>query len=297
MEIKRFKAISTRQKEELYNFIRSVDLNYNKTYVEMIKTYESDIFNDGNSVLILMDNGEIKGSMAAITKEISIKGEAFITDIYIANENLERNLCFLLERVVKECSDRSARSIKVGFRKEETHLIPCINKLRFNHIYDAVVMRYAGDKDTISKSNNHVELVALSILNSKQYMNIQNEAFKDSPNGGTIDEFEVMDYIIRYANNEDLIGVCFSENKPCGVYELSINGNTGWIDTIGITSKYQKKGLGNALLIKCIKKLYEKELEEIKLLVITSNKIAVKLYEENGFEEETVFSYWFEKNI
>lgn len=297
MEIKRFKAISTRQKEELYNFIRSVDLTYNKTYVEMIKTYESDIFNDGNSVLILMDNGEIKGSMAAITKEISIKGEAFITDIYIANENLERNLCFLLERVVKECSNRSARSIKVGIRKDEIHLMDYINKLGFNHIYDAVVMKYKGDKDKILKSNNHLELVALSILNSKQYMNIQNEAFKDSPNGGTIDEFEVMDYIVRYANNEDLIGVCFAENKPCGIYELSINGNIGWIDTLGIMPKYQKKGLGNALLMKCIKKLYEKELEEIKLLVITSNEIAVKLYEKNGFEEETVFSYWFEKNI
>ncbi|MCB2289106.1 GNAT family N-acetyltransferase [Clostridium sp. CS001] len=297
MEVKQFNVISSQRKKELYNFIKSVDLNYNKTYVEMIRTYESDIFNDGNNILILIDDDEIKGSMAVITREISIKEEVFITDIFIANENLERNLCFLIERVIVECNDYGARSIKVGFRKDETHLIPCINKLKFNHIYDAVVMRYAGDKDTISKSNNHVELVALSILNSKEYMNIQNEAFKDSPNGGTIDEFEVMDYIIRYANNEDLIGVCFSENKPCGVYELSINGNIGWIDTIGITSKHQKKGLGNALLMKCIKKLYEKELEEIKLLVITSNKVAVKLYEENGFEQEAVFSYWFEKNI
>jgi ribosomal protein S18 acetylase RimI-like enzyme len=297
MEIKQFKTISTPQKKELYNLIKGVDLTYNKTYVEMIKTYEGDIFNDGNNILILIDNGEIKGSMAVITKEISIKGEVFITDIFIVDENLERNLCFLLERVIADCSALNARSIKVGFRKNETHIIPYINKLEFNHIYDAVVMRYKGDKDIILKSNNDIQLGDLSISNSRQYMNIQNEAFKDSPNGGTIDEFEVMDYIVRYANNEDLIGLCFTENKPCGIYELSINGKIGWIDTLGIMPKYQKRGLGNALLIKCIKKLYEKELEEIKLLVITSNEVAVKLYKENGFEEETVFSYWFEKNI
>jgi ribosomal protein S18 acetylase RimI-like enzyme len=297
MEIKQFKAISTHQKKELYNFIKSADLTYNKTYVEMTKIYESDTFNDGDSIFILLDNDQIEGSVAVITKEISIKGEAFITDIYIASENLERNLCLLLERAMDYCNECSAKSIKVGIRKDETHLIPYINKLEFNHIYDAVVMKYKGDKNIILKSNNHVELENLSILNSRQYMDIQNEAFKDSPNGGTIDEFEVMDYIVRYANNEDLIGLCFTENKPCGIYELSINGNIGWIDTLGIMPKCQKKGLGNELLIKCIKKLYEKELEEIKLLVITSNEVAVNLYKENGFEEETVFSYWFEKNI
>lgn len=297
MEIKQFKAISTLQKKELYNFIKGADLSYNKTYIEMTRIYEGDTFNDGDNIFILLDNDQVKGSMAIITKEISIKGEAFITDIYIGNENLEINLCFLLERAIEYCNVHSARSIKVGIRKGETHLIPYINKLEFNHIYDAVVMRYKGHKDTGLKANNHIELVPLSISNSKKYMNIQNEAFKDSPNGGSIDEVEVKDYIIQYANNEDLIGLCFAENKPCGVYELSIDGNIGWIDTLGIMPKYQKRGLGNALMIKCIKKLYEKKLEEIKLLVITTNEIAVKMYKENGFEEETVFSYWFEKTF
>ena len=49
--------------------------------------------------------------------------------------------------------------------------------------------------------------------------------------------------------------------------------------------------------MKCIKKLYEKNLDQIKLLVITSNDIAVNMYKENGFEEEKVFSYWFEKKL
>ena len=136
----------------------------------------------------------------------------------------------------------SARSIKIGIRESETHLIPYINKLEFNHIYDAVVMRYKEDKNMVLKVNNDMELIPLSILNSNEYMNIQNEAFKNSPNGGTIDEVEVKDYIVQYANNEDLIGICFSQKKPCGIYELSIDENIGWIDTLGITPIYQKKG-------------------------------------------------------
>ena len=48
----------------------------------------------------------------------------------------------------------------------------------------------------------------------------------------TIDELEVKDYIVQYANNEDLIGICFVQKKPCGIYELSIDGNIGWIDTL-----------------------------------------------------------------
>lgn len=297
MEIKQFREMSTLEKEELYNFIKSIDLTYNKNYSEMVRTYESDVFNGGNNVLILFANDEIKGSMAVITKEIAIKGEAFITDIVIGNENLERNLGILIEKIIVECSKQNANSIKVGLRKEETQLIPFINKLEFNHTYDAVVMKFTGTKEKRLGSNENIELVPLSILNSKQYMNIQNEAFKDSPNGGTIDELEVMDYIVRYANNEDLVGLCYFEKKPCGMYELSLYEDIGWIDTLAISTEYQNKGIGRLLLSSCIEKLWGKGAQEIKLLVINANDIAVKMYERNGFEEEKVFSHWFEKTL
>lgn len=313
MEIKQFDVLSTLHKRELYSFIQSTDLTYNKTYVEMIKIYESDTFNEGNSVFILFHEGKIKGSAAVITKEICIKGEAFITDVYFQRKNISNedvNLIhslkdldteiffrFLIEKAFEYCNIYNARSAKIGVRESETHLIPCINKLGFMHIYNAVVMRNRKVEKMVLQVNNEMELIPLSILNSQDFMNIQNETFKNSPNGGTIDEVEVKDYIVKYANNEDLIGICFSEKKPCGIYELSIDEDTGWIDILGIAPGYQNKGLGKALLAKCIKKLYEKNLYEIKLLVITSNDIAVKMYKESGFEEEKIFSYWFEKNI
>ena len=297
MEIKKFKEISIPQKKELYNFIKNINSTYNKTYIEMTKIYESDTFNEGDSVFILLDNYEVKGSLAIITKEISIKGEAFITDIYMANENLERNLCILIEEATNYCSNCCAGSVKVGIRESETHLIPYINKFEFIHIYDAVVMRYKGDNDIVLKLDKKIELVDLSTSNSRQYMNIQNEAFINSPNGGTIGQVEVMDYIVKYANNQDLIGLCYFEKKPCGMYELSLDGDIGWIDTLAVSPESQKKGIGKLLLMKCIERLWEKHIEEIKLLVITSNVVAVKMYKENGFEEEIVFSYWFEKTL
>ncbi|MBZ9633255.1 GNAT family N-acetyltransferase [Clostridium sp. FP1] len=295
MEIKQFKIISSQQKKELYNFIKSTDLTYNKTYIEMTKIYESDTFNEGDTVFILFDRGQIKGSIAVITKEISIKGEAFITDICVERENAEKNLCFLMERIGKCCNACTAKNIKIGIRKNEVHLIPYIRKLEFTHIYDAVVMKYKKDENMVLKVNNNMDLRPLCILNSHEYMNIHNETFRNSPNGGTIDDLDVKDYIVQYANNEDLIGICFEQNNPCGIYELSIDGNTGWVDTLGIAPIYQKRGLGSALIVKCIKKLCEKNLDEIKLLVITSNDIAVNMYKRMGFEEESVFSYWFEK--
>ena len=295
MDIKQFKEISNLQRMELYSFIKSVDLYYNKTYIEMIKIYESDTFNGGDSIFILFNNGQVKGSIAVITKEISIKGEVYITDIYTGDENLERNLCILIEKTIEYCSICSARIVKIGVRGSEMNIIPHIVKMEFVHIYDAVIMKYGGVKDKTSKLNKEIDVVPLSILNSHEYMSIHNKAFENSPNGGTIDEIDVKDYIVRYANNEDLIGICYFEKEACGIYELSLNGKLGWIDTIGIAPKYQKKGLGRALIMQCIEKLWENNVDEIKLLVITSNEIAVKMYKENGFEEEKVFSYWFEK--
>ena len=295
MEIKRFKLISTWQRKELYNFIKSMDLTYNKTYIEMIKIYESDTFEEGNNIFILFDEGQIKGSIGVITKEISIKGEAYITDIYV--ENVEITICFLIKKAVEYCDICSGSSIKIGIRACETHLIPYINKLGFSHIYDAVVMRFTKGKDMILDVKNEIKLIALSTLNSREYMNIQNEAFKNSPNGETVDEVDVKDYIVQYANNEDLIGLCFTQKKSFGIFELSIVQNIGWIDIIGIKPIYQNKGFGKGLLVKCIKKLYKKNLNIIKLLVITSNNIALNMYKKIGFEEEKVFSYWFEKKI
>ena len=60
----------------------------------------------------------------------------------LERKNEEKYLCFLIEEVTKYCSICSARSIKIGIRKSEIHLIPYINKLGFAHIYDAMVMRY-----------------------------------------------------------------------------------------------------------------------------------------------------------
>ncbi|MBU3143050.1 N-acetyltransferase [Clostridium sp. CF012] len=295
MEIKQFKIISSQQKKELYNFIKSTDLTYNKTYIEMSKIYESDTFNYGNTVFILFHKGQIKGSVALITKEISSIGEAFITDVYVERENTEMILKILIERIVESCNMGCARSIKIGIRESEKYLISYINKLEFNHIYDAVVMRYRVRKNMNLKLNKGMELRPLCISNSYEYMNIHNQAFKSSPNGGTIDEVEVRDYIVQYANNEDLIGICFFDKKPCGIYELSSDENIGWIDSLAIAPIYQNRGLGKSLIVKCINKLYEKNLDELKLLVITSNKIAVNMYKHIGFEEECVFSYWFEK--
>jgi ribosomal protein S18 acetylase RimI-like enzyme len=294
MEIKEFKVISSKQRKELYNFIKSIDSTYNKAYIEMTRIYGSDTFNDGSTVFIVFNKGQIKGSIALITKEISIRGEAFITDIYIERKDTQVFLKILTERIVEYCKMCNARSIKLGVRESEIHLIPYVNKLGFDHIYDAVVMVYSGHKNMDLKLSKDMELRPLCISNSKEYMAIHNDAFINSPNGGSIDEVEVKDYIVQYANNEDLIGLCFVKNKSCGIYELSIDDNTGWIDTLAISPIYQNSGFGSSLIRNCIKKLYDENLYEIKLLVITANDIAVNMYKEMEFKEERVFSYWFE---
>ena len=297
MNIINFKETSTLEKKGLYDLIKGTDLTYNKTCIEMIRTYESDVFNDGNNVFILFENGNIKGSLAVITKEIGMNGDAYVTDIYIGNGDVEIILSLLMNRVTEYCNILGAVCMKIGVRENEGYLIPYINKLEFAHVYDAVVMNYIGGKDIDLRVNNDMKLLPLCILNSHEYMNIHNEVFKNSPNGSSIDEVEVKDYIVRVANNEDLVGICYYGEKPCGIYELSIDGNIGWINTLGIKPICQNRGLGKELLVECIKKLYEMDLDIIKLLVITSNNIAVTMYKGNGLEEERVFSYWFKKDL
>ncbi|KYO66487.1 hypothetical protein ATZ99_11150 [Thermovenabulum gondwanense] len=59
--------------------------------------------------------------------------------------------------------------------------------------------------------------------------------------------------------------------------------------------EYQGRGFGKINLKKCLKKLLIKGAEKIKLIVISSNRKAYKMYRENSFDKEELISAWYKR--
>ncbi|MBD3170395.1 MAG: GNAT family N-acetyltransferase [candidate division Zixibacteria bacterium] len=66
----------------------------------------------------------------------------------------------------------------------------------------------------------------------------------------------------------------------------------GWIGQVFTDREYQGKGIGKYLLMYALKSLSEKNTKKSSLGVLSSNKRAIKLYREFGFESRTVKPIW-----
>lgn len=300
MEILTFNKLCNRNKEDLYNFINNLDIDYNKSFEDMIKVFESEVFNYGENVFVIFENGYIKGSISVITRETKVSGDAYITDIHIEEDTLRKNskiLSSLMGEAEKACDTPFTKKIILGIRNELMYLSSYIESYNFKYIHDAIIMKYDLDKISQLENNIKVEFIPLTDENKDEFRTIHNEAFKGSPNAATLSEEEVQDFIFQYRGNEDLVGIVKNNNNSAGIYMLADIDNEGWIDNIGVLNSSRRNGIGKAIIKKSIQLLKKRNVRAIKLLVISSNEAAYNFYNKYGFKEELIFSKWFEKKV
>ncbi|WP_461615456.1 GNAT family N-acetyltransferase [Clostridium sp. Marseille-QA1073] len=300
MKILTFDELYDKNREDLYNFIINLDENYNRTLEDMIKLFESEVFNYGKHVFIIFEDGDIKGAISAITREIKISGDGYITDTYIEEKTLQKNpniLSLLMSKAEKTCNKAFSKRIILGIRNKIMYLSPYIEIYNFKYIHDAIIMKYDFDKLSQLQSNIEVEFIPLTENNISEFRIIHNEAFKGIPNAGTLSEEEVENFIHQYKGNEELIGIVKENGVNAGIYMLADIDNEGWIDNIGVLSSFRKNGIGKAIINKSIQLLKKRNVRAIKLLVVSSNEVAYNFYDKYEFKEELIFSKWFEKKV
>ncbi|WP_291583548.1 GNAT family N-acetyltransferase [Clostridium sp. UBA6640] len=300
MEILTFNKLCNRNKEDLYNFINNSDIDYNKSFEDMIKVFESEVFNYGENVFVIFENGYIKGSISVITRETKVSGDAYITGIHIEEDTLQKNskiLSSLMGEAEEACDTPFTKKIILGITNKIMYLSSYIESYNFKYVHNATIMKYDLDKILQLEDSIKVEFIPLTDENKDEFRTIHNEAFKGSPNAATLSKEEVQDFIFQYRGNEDLVGIVKNNNNNVGIYMLADIDNEGWIDNIGVLSSSRRKGIGKAIIKKSIQLLKKRNVRAIKLLVISSNEVAYNLYNKYGFKEEAIFSKWFEKKL
>ncbi|TDT57293.1 GNAT family N-acetyltransferase [Fonticella tunisiensis] len=297
MIIKSFIELTMEEKQKLYNYIISIGSNYSfDSFKEMVKDYIGIVFNCGESHFSLWDDGEIKGTLAVITKNVEENGEAFLTCVNIREED-KGYFTFLLKRGMKYISTIKPKIVKLGIYTGISYLIPCVLDFGFKEVYKAMIMKHEENSGYYMKFPDEVEFINISKENKMIFQQIHNDAFINSPNGSILTDDQMEELMNEYRQCPHMAGLMYYKGRPAGIYELSIKNDVGWIDGIGIAPEFQGKGLGKILLYKAMDILYTSGTKEVKLFVISSNERAVKLYEKNGFVKEKVTSTWFEKRL
>jgi ribosomal protein S18 acetylase RimI-like enzyme len=89
-----------------------------------------------------------------------------------------------------------------------------------------------------------------------------------------------------------LIFLAEADSEIIGKVHLEIIDKVGGIYGLGVIPEYRGKGYGKEILTQSIKKLTEKDVQEIMLQVAVKNKTALNIYKSCGFQETSTMDYY-----
>lgn len=293
MEIRNFSELNAEERKKIFDYTVSFGKNrYFATFEEMEKDCSGMTFGFGKNHLSAWEDGTVKGTIAAITREVDTKGEAYVTAVNVKKEDAG-TFSSLLDSALLICSEAGSSSVKLGIKPDFGFLKETVLSKGFEEVYRSILMRYGKMREDLRLDENLL-LGDLSDENKEIFRRIHNDAFRNSPNGGSLDDTEIEEMILGKSN---LAGVSFYCGNPVGIYETTVDDGKGFIDEIGVDPALHGKGYGRMTLGAIMEKLYAMKVSEIRLSVMSSNERAFTLYVKTGFSEEKTLSVWFGKII
>lgn len=293
-ELKRGKSMIKNYLElnkfEVDRYIQFINRNkINKvSFHDLDKQFKSEEFDFGRGVIIKINEENIIGTASVVLKECNKKGIAYIIKLDI-NESIEDKMsaiCDIVEGSKGAAKKYGARQIFLG-TKDDT-IIRALNALDIEKQYSVIRMTLDDRKVKYPPLN----LVKLSEQNKKEYLTIYNDAFKEVPNGKTLTENQVEEYV-KKADEDNCYYIATMNDDKIGFLQFNIENGIGEFD-LGLIKAARRKGYGKLLLETAIYLLNAKEVEEISLIVVTKNIIAFDMYKKRGFKESNLVSEWFQ---
>jgi ribosomal-protein-alanine N-acetyltransferase len=131
-----------------------------------------------------------------------------------------------------------------------------------------------------------MEIQTASIRDLRSLRRLENACF-DKDAWPLLDLIAVLTWpdVIRLKAEEDgqLVGFVAGDPRP--------SKGVAWVATIGVDPGYQRRGIGRALLRACEERV---NLPRMKLTVRLSNRVAVALYEKEGYRTIDVWKAYYD---
>lgn len=281
MEVKSYISLNSGEKIKAKEFIKE---NRKLEEKEAENYLNSKMYNNGEGLLFLFENGEVKGSLGVILEFLPEKRTGLLHNPLAETKE---QLDLLIKKSFKVIDKvASIDDLYLGIRDEEVKSIT--SELGYEIDYSAYKMKLK-DRD-IKLKTLYKEL--LSEENLEEYIDVYKKSFLDMPHGNYKSFDEVKDFLNEI--DEERSGYIIRENgQAIGCLEIEIKeDNKGFFD-IGLIKEARGKGYGKRILETAIETLNEKNVKEVCLIVIGNNKTALNMYNKRGFEIYEKISDWY----
>jgi ribosomal protein S18 acetylase RimI-like enzyme len=284
--IKNYLELSEEEIKKVYEYQNKDKIKYS-TIEEMDRAFKSDLFNLGQGILVNFKNNEIYSSLNVLLKECPIRFIAYGFELTVSNHIEDKTSAIneILEAAKALVKLHKAKEFYLGIADYE--IVNLLNSLNYFEEYYAIKM-VLEDRSILYPTLN---LIPLCEENKKTFLDIDNEAFSEAPNGATVYIEKVEEYI-RIANDNNCYFIAEVDGQSAGFLLFEIKDGKAIFD-LGLKKSYRGKGYGKMLLETAIDFLNKKAVDEIGLIVITKNTLAHSMYIKRGFKEQKTLSSWF----
>lgn len=281
MEVKSYISLNSEEKIKAREFIKE---KRSLKDDEAEKYLNNKMYNSGEGLLFLFENGDVKGNIGVILEFFPEKRTGLLHNPLVETKEQLELLIKQSFKVIDKVA--SIDDLYLGIRDEEVKVIT--GQLGYKIEYSAYTMKL---KDINIKVKT-LDKELLSEENLQEYMDVYKESFLDMPHGNYKTFEEVKDFLNEM--DEGRSGYIIRENRQAvGCLEIEIKeDNKGFFD-IGLIKEARGKGYGKRILETAIETLKEKKVKEIYLIVIENNKVALNMYEKRSFEIYEKISDWY----
>lgn len=296
MQILPFTELEPTKYLELYNHVTTVRKNqhYFSNLDEMVEDYRGETFASGENLYIALQDGQICGTIGMITREIDLKGEAFITAVNIAPEETDVFQA-LLQHVLQQLKGQRCK-VKVGIPYETAWLKSVALEAGFEPVYESHHMQLVDstwlDALTIPEGLHFEQINTANMLD---LLHVSNSAFLNSPNGAQMTERDLQDALEKVREYPNFEQVAYLGSEPAIFISLRKVEEEGWIEALGVHPTLHGRGLAKYGLKQGVETLRKAGCKQIYLGVISSNERALRVYRKYGFLKVRATLTWLQK--
>lgn len=291
----RFQELSDEQRERLYTFLKLQRPQDELTYEAFIAYYAGELFDGGANFLIAFDKDfHITGCVGVITREIPVKGEAYIVRLHVNGDNHDA-AAGLMRLAIDLCNGAKASRLLAGVAPADALSAQVAKENGFEERHRALILSLEVVSEQAAQAGRAARLTYRPVGESNRgaFRALHNDVFRFVPNGGAITDEEMDELVAKHAGHPEFLGLAYAGERLIGFYELELTAGEGWIQSIGIDPSCQGQGYGREMLLDLIAVLEREGVERVKLIVMSSNDPAISLYRAIGFGEERVLSVWY----
>ena len=292
LRIRRFLDLGASEREALFSFTSAHDPERFPDFAAMEQGYLSSAFEHGETQFSAWEGDRPLGAMGAVVRDVTVRGEAFITAVAL---DPDHGAVFepLISNAFSCIPAADDLVVRIGISPLHPHLEALVAKSGFAADYDGLIMSRAAEPlEAPGAGDWRVEI--LDQGNREAYRRVMDEAFRHSPNGASVTEEQITELMAETAHR-DLLGLALLDGVPAAAYELCLQEEIGWIEAVAVARELQGRRLGRRMVAEAIARLRTHGVKTIKLLVMSSNVPAVRLYRNCGFSVESVTSRWWKQ--